>query len=331
MLWDWSSKRKNKPLPEEKNVREEKLDEGKTPVYPPDFGYRKNPRDVKSEAIKPQSSFAKSEEREEIQSETQNISKKYENSYADNAEAFSYDDKPNVWKAQDILEESDMQNIMFAKRENPETSYAETKNGFSVSGQKFSKASVVNVDDDLGIWEWQFSLFNLPSMSLVEVSYNPLDMSARMEMRRMFKKIRRDFLRYIAYYNQAELEEAGVEDKGIRSLKKGKSPENFDVHLKVPYDYGGKNEFSNMIFIQTHPFHEDIHKFIDMQTTSQPFGCRLSKLYIPVAEGRVYVPKETSAIGGGKGKGDKTSVQGYSAAALQQIAVKSTMDRGAGI
>lgn len=330
MIWDWTAK-KNLQLSAEEKTADEQLDEGKSPVYPPEYGYRKSPRlEPKRNAniaVNAEKESEKTVEKENsnrgnfvnLPAEKKDLSEKQP----------EFEDVNDVWEASDIL--ASLKESFGEKRPDEGRKFKELKSGFSVSGQKFSSATVVNVDDDSGIWEWQFSLFNLPGMDLVEAEYTPLDTNKRLELRRMFRRIRRDFLRYIAYYNQPELEEAGVEDKGIRSLKKGKAPENYDVHLKIPYEYGGKNEFANMLFIQTHPFGEDIHKFLDMQTTSQPFGCRLSKLYIPVAEGRVYIPKDSSTIGGGKGMGDKTSVQGYSAAALQQMAVKSTMDRGAGI
>ena len=336
MIWDWTTK-KNSQIPVEEESTDEQLDEGKSPIYSPEYGYCKNPRlsaevleDYVEQLPKAESKGKKGEKRKSEANKQANKSshKKDVAPKIDLQNASENDEEKDAWDAKDILASLKDSIPEESGRKKP---YKETDSDFSVSGQKFSTATVVNVDDDSAIWEWQFSLFNLPGMDLVEASYTPLDLNTRTGMRRNFRRIRRDFLRYIAYYNQSELEEAGVEDKGIRSLKKGKAPENYDVQLKIPYEYGGKNEFANMLFIQTHPFGEDIHKFLDMQVTSQPFGCRLSKLYIPVAEGRVYIPKDSTTIGGGKGMGDKTSVQGYSAAALQQMAVKSTMDRGAGI
>ncbi len=302
MIWDWTAKKNLQDVDDDK-VADEHLDEGKSPSFPPEYGDRKNPR------VKGKKANITSVKRKR---------KVAEEDVEDDADE-------DLWMPSVVSMKSDDEEKHGGKKFNKTT-----KSGFSVSGQKFSSAKVVDVDDDAGIWEWQFSLFNLPGMDLVEVGYVPLDASERLELRRNFRRVRRDFLRYIAYYNQSELEDAGVEDKGIRTLKKGKSPENYDVHLKIPYEYGGKNEFSNLLFIQTHPFGEDVHKFVDMQITSQPFGCRLSKLYIPVAPGRVYIPKDSTTMGGGKGMGDKTSVQGYSAEALKQLSLKSSMDRGPG-
>jgi len=340
MIWDWTTK-KNLQVPNNGELSDEQIDEGKSPVRPPEYGYRESPRLRVNPAEKIgkqplQTDFEKSpknlpEQIEKVEIITKSDTKmQVQQADSENLPNESEDEEKDSWDADDIL--ASLKDSLPEKTdEEDDKPFKEPASGFSVSGQKFSTATVVNVDDDSAIWEWQFSLFNLPGMDLVEANYTPLDLNTRTEMRRNFRRIRRDFLRYIAYYNQPELEEAGVEDKGIRSLKKGKAPENYDVHLKIPYEYGGKNEFANMLFIQTHPFGEDIHKFLDMQTTSQPFGCRLSKLYIPVAEGRIYIPKDSTTIGGGKGMGDKTSVQGFSAQALQQLAVKSSMDRGANI
>ena len=335
MIWDWSAKKKLSDEAEVKSLcgvpSDEQLEEGTTLPHRPEYGYHKSSAEVGNNVgVVRQQAFNSDYVSQNVAafdnaSKTQNVTNS--DKAADN-KALSKgneSEKSDVWNADDII--ASISDIAERKSQGK----MKTKTGFSVSGQKFSSATVVEVDDDSSMWEWQLSLFNLPGMDLVEAQYTPLDANTRLELRRNFRRIRRDFLRYIAYYNQPELEEAGVEDKGLRSLKKGKAPENYDVHLKIPYEYGGKNEFANMLFIQTHPFSEDIHKFLDMQITSQPFGCRLSRLYIPVAQGRVYIPQDSVTIGGGKGMGDKTSVQGFSAAALQQIAVKSTMDRGAGI
>lgn len=341
-MWDWTA---SKNPPSFKNFDEEEddlLDEGQSPIYPSYYGSRKDPRIVPYKDPKEVSSaeapddvsidaVAQSARKEALRFTAKGVPSEKSNTltpalvnaeqmYASNPEPSTYAEAENesdieVWQGEEVsssVDETNDEQVLI-------------KNADIITPR------VVDVNDDAGIWEWQFSMFNLPSMSLMEVMYQPTDINKKAEFRRLFKRIRRDFLRYIAYYNQAELEAAGVDEKGLRNLKKGKAPENYDVHLKVPVEYGGTVEFLNLLFIQTHPFHDDIHKFLDMQITSQPFGCKLSRLYVPYTESRVYVPKDSSALGGGKGKGDKTSVQGYSAAALQQMALKSTMDRGAGI
>ena len=318
-MWDWTGAKNPPPSRVKKDVSDEEiLDEGTTPSCPAFFGYHRDPRIIPYEK----------EKTEEI-----NRSKMYSKPpEVPIHPSFLPDDAKLPWaQGQEAFGTNEYQ----PQSQQGKTFESSLKTTTAVMQEAdmdrdFLTPKVVEVSDEMGIWEWQFSMFNLPNMALKEVNYISLTINKKNELRRGFKRARRDFLRYIAYYNVSELKDAGMEERGLQILKKGKVPENFDVHLKVPFEYGGTNDFSNLIFIQTHPFHDDIHKFVDMQTTSQPLGCRLSKLYIPVAEGRVYVPNDSSALGGGKGKGDKTSVQGYSESALQALAMK-TIDRGANI
>lgn len=299
-MWDWSGSKNPPPSKGRDLEAEEALEQGITPSFRPvNHGYRRDPRIINYGDSK------------------------------DKLESSMYGIPPHI--------------PVHAKEESNKAPWTlnELSSGSSVapsdpsnkldSSNNYAPFSIVEPSGDASIWEWQLSQFNLPGMSLVEVEINPIDVNTRGELRRAFKRARRDFLRYIAYYNEQEIFAAGIDENGLRSLKRGKAPENFDVHLKIPFEYSGSNDFSNLILIQTHSYHEDLHKFIDMQTTSQPYGCKLKKLYIPVASGKVYLPKDSSVVGGGKGKGDKTAVSGYSEGALQQIAIKSSIGRSANI
>ncbi len=294
-MWDWSGSKNPPPYKGRDPEAEEALEQGITPTFrPPHYGYRRDPRIINYGDPK------------------------------DRVEASMYGVPPQI-----PVHNSEEAEAPWALNQLPAgEAVAPSAPG---KDNNYATFSIVEPSGDAGIWEWQFSQFNLPGMSLVEVEINPLDVNTRGEMRRAFKRARRDFLRYIAYYNEQDIFSAGIDENGLRSLKRGKAPENFDVHLKIPFEYSGTNDFSNLLLIQTHPYHDDLHKFIDMQTTSQPYGCKLKKLYIPVASGKVYLPKDSSAIGGGKGKGDKTAVSGYSEGALQQIAIKSSIGRSANI
>jgi len=315
-MLDWTAAKKA-PLVKIKEENEtEMLDEGATPLCPPFLGHRRDPRIIPYEK-----GNAEEVNRSKMYSKPPEIP--IHSSSSPNNNQLPWSQTGGLFGEYQPLQQ---------QGQSFETSLKTTTAVLQDAAMSMDLLTpkVVEVNDEMGIWEWQFSMFNLPNMELKEVEFTALATNKKNEMRRGFKRARRDFLRYIAYYNVSELKDAGIDERGLQILKKGKVPENFDVHLKVPFEYGGTNDFSNLIFIQTHNFHDDIHRFIDMQTTSQPLGCRLSKLYIPVAEGRVYVPKDSSALGGGKGKGDKTSVQGYSESALQALAMK-TIDRGANI
>lgn len=180
---------------------------------------------------------------------------------------------------------------------------------------------------DRSMWEWQMSQMDLPNMELLEVNYVMLDPRWRLELRKAFKRARRDFLKYVGYHHVNELLSAGIDEEGIRKIKKGKAPENFNVHVRVPFDYGGTNDFSNLVLIQTHPFHVAIHKFIDMQTLSQPQGSKPRRLFIPAPKGKVYIPGVIEISSGGKDKHDRSVYAGFLESTFEIIAQKSVMGR----
>ncbi len=180
---------------------------------------------------------------------------------------------------------------------------------------------------DKSMWELQLRQAGLPGMALAEVSYSPLDKDWHLDMIKGFKRIRRDFLKYVAYHNLDDLVTAGVNDEGIKMLKAGRAPENFDIHIKIPLEYGGNNEFSNLCLIQTRPFHEGIHKFVDMQTSNLREGEILRSIFIPIPKGKVYIPEVEVSIGGGRKMADKSVYAGFLADTFKEIAIKSMYGR----
>ena len=78
-----------------------------------------------------------------------------------------------------------------------------------------------------------------------------------------------------------------------------------------------------MVLIQNRPYHEDIHRFMDMQMEGMPIGVLPQKLYIPVPTGKVYIPLTMYTGSGGKGKHDRSVFAGYSESAFQKLAQKT--------
>ncbi len=180
---------------------------------------------------------------------------------------------------------------------------------------------------DRSMWEWQMSQMELPNMELTEVNYTMLDPRWRLELRKAFKRARRDFLKYVGYHHVNELMAAGLLEEDIAKVKKGKAPENFNVHVRIPFDYGGTNDFSNLVLIQTHPFHSEIHKFLDMQMANQPQGMKPRRLFIPAPAGKVYIPGVVEVSSGGKGKHDRSVYAGFLESTFEIIAQKSSLGR----
>ena len=192
--------------------------------------------------------------------------------------------------------------------------------------QERPSAPTGNPENDRSLWEWQFSQMNLPNMELIEVNYVMLDANWLSELRKAFKRTRRDFLKYVGYHHVNELIAAGMDEEDIKLVKKGKAPENFNVHVRVPFDYGGTNSFSNLVLIQTHPYHSEIHRFIDMQTLIQP-NLKPSKLFLPSPPGKVYTPGEIEISSGGTSRHDRSVYAGFLESTFEIIAQRSMMGR----
>ena len=178
---------------------------------------------------------------------------------------------------------------------------------------------------DLTFWEMTFQQMNFPGMDLVEATAYPLPPWERLAQKKQFNRTKKDFIRYVAYNSINDLRNAGLDEESIFYLKKGFLPENFNIHIKIPFDYTGEVDFSNLVLMQTFPYHEDIHKFMDMQMEGMPLNVRPRKLYIPVPIGRVYIPLTTYNGSGGKNKQDRSVQAGFSAATLQNLARRTMM------
>lgn len=187
------------------------------------------------------------------------------------------------------------------------------------------------VDDfgDRSLWELQLNNSNLPGMELEEFSLINFDHIYINEMRRGFKRARRDFIKFVSYNNQQDLYAAGLDDTDLAMLRKGYVCENFNVHRKVPYEYGGTNDFSNLCLIQTHPYHDNLHKFLDMQVFIHPKGAKVKHLFIPIPSGNVYVPYLDIAGSGGKSKHDRSVYAGFHKEMFDIIAQKTSMGKAA--
>ena len=177
--------------------------------------------------------------------------------------------------------------------------------------------------ENLDFWEAKFQAMNFPGMDLVEATAYPITLLEKVNQKKQYTRVKKDFLKYISYHLVNDLRNAGLDEEKIFYLKKGIIPENFIVHIKIPFDYTGKADFSNMVFMQTRPYHEDIHKFMDMQMNQMPVGVLPYKLYIPVPTGSVYIPSTNYTGSGGKGKHDRSVFAGYSESAFQKLAQKT--------
>lgn len=185
------------------------------------------------------------------------------------------------------------------------------------------------LDEERGqaYFETLFNEMNFPGMDLMAVSFFRAVPNLA-EQHALFRRLARDFVRFLSYNYAMDLRAAGVTEEGLFYMKKGQVPENYTVHLKYPIAYGGTMDFSNMVFMQNTPFHEDIHVYLNKQLISET-GKALTPetLYVPVPTGKVYIPFSLFTGSGGKNKQDRSVYAGFSAAAFKQIALKAMPGR----
>ena len=83
-------------------------------------------------------------------------------------------------------------------------------------------------------------------------------------------------------------------------MRKGIIPPNSMVWLRVPFEYGGKAEFSNMLFMRRRPVENILSSFIDNQIKVMcKNGQMPEKLFLPNPEDKVLVTMFNGTIGGG--------------------------------
>ncbi len=198
---------------------------------------------------------------------------------------------------------------------------------FPAQNKKIVTEVTDNMLFDLTYWEAKFQKMNFPGMDLVEATAYPLTLLEKINRKKQYARVKRDFLRYVSYNYVNDLRNAGLDEDSIFYFKKGIIPENFNVHIKIPFDYTGEVDFSNMCLIQNIPYHEDIHRFIDMQMEGMASHLRPRKLYIPVPTGKVYIPLTMYTGSGGKGKHDRSVFAGYTESAFKSLAQKSMPGR----
>lgn len=182
---------------------------------------------------------------------------------------------------------------------------------------------------DLSYWEDLFQKLNFPGMDLVEATAYPLDLTARKEAKKALRQIRREFLNMLLAERLNDLKEAGCDESALLALRRGVMPENFNIHVKIPFDYTGSVDFSNLVFMQSIPYHNEIHRFMNLQMADMQPEERPRKLYIPVPVGFVYLPHTEITGSGGKNKSDRSVTAGMTTSFLQNMALK-TMRGGRG-
>ncbi len=130
-------------------------------------------------------------------------------------------------------------------------------------------------------------IYKLDNMQLIPQRYAPKTWEEMHLIFNEYQHKRSAFLKMVGYGDSMELEKIGLSPKDIDLLKKGIAPENYNTHLKIPFDFGGNCEFDNFSLIRTHHIHSNIHRVIDYQIANG-FLLKEKFIYLPYFEGKFY-------------------------------------------
>ena len=164
----------------------------------------------------------------------------------------------------------------------------------SSSAPKSSEADLTldNLIGGNGDTEWLsiFQKTNLPGMDLVALNLFPGYVYDFGRDQHLMNTQVRNFLLMLPIEHLNELRVAGLSEDQIANISGGILPINWTVHLKYPLAYGGTIEKDNLVLIPHHPFHEELHHFVNQQIVTDAGVISPHVLYMPVPKGTVYVP-----------------------------------------
>lgn len=129
--------------------------------------------------------------------------------------------------------------------------------------------------------------YGLNNMNLILKDYTSQSWKEMYSIFNNYQRARTAFLKLISYSEVKNLIKLGLSENEISRLKEGITPENFNTHIKIPFDFGGSLDFSNFSFIRTHHTHSNIHRILDMQI-AKGFFLKHQKIFVPFFEGKFY-------------------------------------------
>lgn len=133
----------------------------------------------------------------------------------------------------------------------------------------------------------KISCCGLRNIELRECTYHPQTWAEMAKDFAEYQRVRKTFLKLMAYSRADECRSLGFDDEDMELLKHKRSPENYNVHIKIPLDFGGRLCFENLCLIKSHPIHDNLHRLIEMQI-GNGFLQKYKIIYIPWFEGNVY-------------------------------------------
>lgn len=130
----------------------------------------------------------------------------------------------------------------------------------------------------------QIIALGLKNISLKLIDFRPLSWEKKHQFSEEQVRGRKIFLKILGYSHTELCLSSGLTDKDIKLLKQSISPENYCVHIKIPFEFGGQPSLDNMCLVKTHPIHDSIHALLEFQL-EKDFLKHYKKLFIPYIEG----------------------------------------------
>ncbi len=88
--------------------------------------------------------------------------------------------------------------------------------------------------------------------------------SAREATHAAYKRLREDFVKFVAKNYAAEILAAGFSQKTLADMRQGIRPPELGIHHVLPKHGGGTNDFDNLVFL-TKSVHAALHTELDKQ------------------------------------------------------------------
>lgn len=155
------------------------------------------------------------------------------------------------------------------------------------SPEKNIEDSVPGLEEMQNLLQKKIEKYNLRNMQLIKKDYSPQTWQEMYSIFNEYQRTRNAFLKLIGYSNAKECERLGLSQYDIELLKDNIAPENYNTHLKIPFDFGGNLSLSNFSLVKTHHTHSNLHRIMDMQIAGG-FLLKHKKIFIPWFEGKFY-------------------------------------------
>ncbi len=168
-------------------------------------------------------------------------------------------------------------------------------------------------------WENYLSEIGLPEMPLQSADLVPYDPEEINVLYSNMDSVFGEFLKFCERKYMKELVQASFKASDLDAMAAGICPHNASIMLKVPLEYGGDIDPSNMYVVQKNPFQFVFAHFQMLQISE--FNKEISNntdtiimpqtIFAPAPHGMVFVPAlGTLAGSGGQSQGGKASQLG---------------------